>query len=91
MEMLMANWSWATWNTIIGAFLPLLIEFVANKLSGWKKLLAALGITVIVSIIKVGSEGNLNFSNVDYIFGTLIVILTASQVFWRTTWAHLFK
>jgi len=83
--------NWTTLNVIVGALVPLLIEFVAKKLTGTKKLIVAVIITFIVSIIATGAEGKLNFTDVDTILGTFIVILTTSQVFWRTTWSNLFK
>ena len=83
--------NWTTLNVIVGALVPLLIEFVANKLTGTKKLIVAIIITFIVSTIAVGAEGKLNFTDFDTILGTFIVILTTSQVFWRTTWKSIFK
>jgi len=83
--------NWTTLNVIVGALVPLLIEFVAKKLSGTKKLIVAVIITFIVSITATGAEGKLNFTDFDTILGTFIVILTTSQVFWRTTWKSIFK
>lgn len=83
--------NWTTLNVIVGALVPLLIEFVANKLTGVKKFIVAVVITFLVSIVAIGAEGKLNFTNFDAILETFIVILTASQVFWRATWKHLFK
>jgi len=83
--------NWTTLNVIVGALVPLLVEFVAKKLSGTKKLIVAIIITFIVSIIATGAEGKLNFTDVDTILGTFIVILTTSQVFWRTTWKSIFQ
>jgi len=83
--------NWTTLNVIVGALVPLLIEFVAKKLAGTKKLIVAVIITFIVSIIAIGAEGKLNFTDVDTILETFIVILTTSQVFWRTTWKSIFQ
>ncbi len=83
--------NWTTLNVIVGALVPLLIEFVAKKLAGTKKLIVAIIITFIVSIIAIGAEGKLNFTDVDTILETFIVILTTSQVFWRTTWKSIFQ
>lgn len=78
-------------NGIIAILLPLLIEFIANKVTGTKKLIIAVVITFLVSVIKVGAEGQLSFVDFDSLLGTFIVILTASQVFWRATFAKLFE
>ena len=83
--------NWTTLNVILGALTPLLVEFVANKLTGVKKFIVAVVITFLVSIVAIGAEGKLNFTDVDTILGTFIVILTTSQVFWRTTWKSIFK
>lgn len=83
--------NWIVLNTIIGAIVPVLVEVVANKLQGTKKLIAAVVITFVVAFIKTAAEGNLNFSNFDMLLSTFIMILTASQVFWRTTWANIFN
>lgn len=78
------------WNVIIGALIPLIVEWT-SKLKGWKQLFVAIGYCFLATVIKVKIEGNLNLSNIDSILGTLVVIFTSAQIFWRTTFSHIKK
>jgi len=78
-------------NGLIGLLTPVLVEWTAKYLKGFKKLLVAIVWCFLATLISLVIQGELNFSNVDSILGTMVVIFGSSQVFWRTTWQKIFE
>lgn len=78
-------------NGLIGLLTPVLVEWTAKKLSGYKKLIVALIWCFIATLVSLALQNKLNFADVDSMLGTLIIIFSESQIFWRTTWKNVFS
>lgn len=78
-------------NGIIGLLTPIVVEVTAKKLTGIKKVLVALIWCFIATLVSLLLQNKLNFADVDSMLGTLIIIFSESQIFWRTTWKNVFS
>lgn len=78
-------------NGIIGLLTPIVVEVTAKKLTGIKKVLVALIWCFIATLVSLELQNKLNFADVDSMLGTLIIIFSESQIFWRTTWKNVFS
>mgnify|MGYP006883578011 FL=1 len=78
-------------NGIIGLLTPIVVEVTAKKLTGIKKVLVALIWCLIATLVSLALQNKLNFADVDSMLGTLIIIFSESQIFWRTTWKNVFS
>ncbi len=78
-------------NGLLGLLTPVLVEWTAKNVKGFKKVLIAIVWSFGVTLVSLALQSKLDFTNVDSILGTLVVIFSASQVFWRATWKNVFS
>jgi hypothetical protein len=78
-------------NGLIGLLTPVIVEITAKKLTGIKKVLVALVWCFVATLVSLALQNKLNFADIDSMLGTLIIIFSESQVFWRTTWKNVFS
>ena len=78
-------------NGLIGLLTPVIVEVTAKKLTGIKKVLVALIWCFIATLVSLALQNKFNFADIDSMLGTLIIIFSESQVFWRTTWKNVFS